>query len=79
MLPVRVEALVAAGADADIDALLGQFALWLDDRTAPAPTAALATCRAIVAEAKNRSDGRTPSVGVHVNVPTRVRMKKDSC
>ncbi|MFF4510478.1 ATP-binding protein [Streptomyces mirabilis] len=56
VLPVRVEALLAAGADAEVDALLGQFALWLDDRTAPAPDAALATCRAIVAEARSHHD-----------------------
>ena len=56
LLPVRVEALVSVGADAEVDALLGQFAVWLDGRTAPAPAAALATCRAIVAEARRRSD-----------------------
>ncbi|MET7647781.1 AAA family ATPase [Streptomyces sp. NPDC005426] len=56
VLPVRVETLIAAGADAEVDALLGQFALWLDDRTAPAPAAALATCQAIVADARGRDD-----------------------
>ncbi|MFF4835254.1 AAA family ATPase [Streptomyces sp. NPDC001315] len=56
VLPVRVEALVAAGADAEVDALLGQFARWLGDRTAPAPAAALATCRAVAAEARSRGD-----------------------
>ncbi|MEU1305783.1 helix-turn-helix transcriptional regulator [Streptomyces shenzhenensis] len=56
VLPVRVEALVASGADADVDELLGQFAAWLDGRAAPAPTAALATCRAVVAEARRRDD-----------------------
>ncbi|WP_179201727.1 helix-turn-helix transcriptional regulator [Streptomyces caniscabiei] len=56
VLPVRVEALVAAGADAEVDALLGQFAVWLDERTAPAPAAAMATCRAVVAEARHRAD-----------------------
>ncbi|WP_435218460.1 helix-turn-helix transcriptional regulator [Streptomyces sp. bgisy034] len=56
VLPVRIEALIAAGADAAVDALLGQFAVWLDDRTAPAPAAAFATCQAIVAEARRRDD-----------------------
>ncbi|MET8401620.1 LuxR C-terminal-related transcriptional regulator [Streptomyces sp900116325] len=56
VLPVRVEALVTAGADADVDALLGQFALWLDGRNAPAPAAALATCHAVVAEARHREN-----------------------
>ncbi|MFF3381326.1 LuxR C-terminal-related transcriptional regulator [Streptomyces sp. NPDC002680] len=56
VLPVRVEALVTTGADAEVDALLGQFADWLDDRDAPAPAAALATCRAVVAEARGSGD-----------------------
>ncbi|MFF4733397.1 LuxR C-terminal-related transcriptional regulator [Streptomyces mirabilis] len=56
VLPVRVEVLAAAGADAEVDTLLEQFAVWLSDRTAPAPAAALATCRAIVAEARHHSD-----------------------
>ncbi|WP_370666197.1 AAA family ATPase [Streptomyces sp. IBSBF 2507] len=56
VLPVRVEALAASGADADVDALLGQFAAWLDGRDAPAPMAALAMCRALVAEARYSGD-----------------------
>ncbi|SCF63406.1 AAA ATPase domain-containing protein, partial [Streptomyces sp. MnatMP-M27] len=43
VLPVRVEALIASGADAEVDQLIGQFAAWLDGRAAPAPAAALAT------------------------------------
>ncbi|MET7539596.1 AAA family ATPase [Streptomyces sp. NPDC005507] len=56
VLPVRVEALVTAGEDADVDALLGQFGLWLDGRNAPAPAAALATCHAVVAEARHQEN-----------------------
>ncbi|WP_228033991.1 hypothetical protein [Streptomyces spongiae] len=56
VLPVRVEALLAVGADAEVDSLLGQFAVWLDEVDAPTPTAALATCRAVVAEARRSGD-----------------------
>ncbi|MEU6415976.1 helix-turn-helix transcriptional regulator [Streptomyces spiralis] len=56
VLPVRIEALVTAGADTEVDALLGQFTVWLEGRSAPAPAAALLTCRAIVAEARSGGD-----------------------
>jgi DNA-binding CsgD family transcriptional regulator/tetratricopeptide (TPR) repeat protein len=50
VVPVRVEALVQAGDIDRADALVRRLAAWLADRDAPAPAAALATCRAIVAE-----------------------------
>jgi DNA-binding CsgD family transcriptional regulator/tetratricopeptide (TPR) repeat protein len=48
--PVRVEALVRAGALAEADRLVSAFASGLRGRHAPAPRAALLTCRAILAE-----------------------------
>lgn len=48
--PVRVEALLAAGKVEDASRLVARFARGLHSRNAPAPRAALATCRAILAE-----------------------------
>lgn len=49
--PVHMEALVAAGEPDQAADLLRDFAAGIEGRNAPAPMAALATCRAILAEA----------------------------
>ncbi len=50
LVPARVEALIAAGRSEDAGRLVAEFARGLRGRTAPAPKAALALCRAILAE-----------------------------
>ncbi|MPZ28980.1 MAG: AAA family ATPase [Micromonosporaceae bacterium] len=50
--PVRLDALVAGGRLGDAEQLVSQFAAGLADRAAPAPAAALDTCRAILAGAR---------------------------
>lgn len=51
LAPAHVDALVASGQLTRAERLLAEFAGGLADRDAPAPAAALATCRAILAEA----------------------------
>ncbi len=53
--PLHVEALVAAGRVEEATVLLRRFTTGLRERTAPGPLAALATCRAQVAEAGGAS------------------------
>ena len=54
IVPVRVEALLAAGRPDDAVKLVDAYADGLGDRAAPAPQAGLATCRALVAEVQGR-------------------------
>lgn len=55
--PVHMDALVAVGELDQAAGFVADFAAGLDGRDAPAPAAALVTCRAILAEAKgNRQD-----------------------
>jgi DNA-binding CsgD family transcriptional regulator len=55
VLPVRVAALAAAGRAHEAAALLPAFARWLRGRVAPGGRAALATCRAMLAEEPDRA------------------------
>ena len=55
VLPVHVDALIAVGRTEAAEALLEPFEAWLSGRSAPAPEAALTTCRALVAEARGDS------------------------
>ncbi|MPZ28165.1 MAG: AAA family ATPase [Micromonosporaceae bacterium] len=50
--PVRIEALVAAGEIPEATRLVAAFAAGLRGRDAPAPRAALAACRALLAESR---------------------------
>jgi DNA-binding CsgD family transcriptional regulator/tetratricopeptide (TPR) repeat protein len=51
VVPVRVQALTAMGRTAEADALVRAFASGLHGRSLPAPKAALALCRAVLAAA----------------------------
>lgn len=53
---VHADALVATGHVDGVDDLVERLAAGLDGRDAPAPVAALTTCRAIAAEAHGRQD-----------------------
>jgi DNA-binding CsgD family transcriptional regulator/tetratricopeptide (TPR) repeat protein len=55
VLPVRVAALAAAGRADEAAALLPAFARWLRGRDAPVGRAAMATCRAMIAEEPDRA------------------------
>ena len=57
LAPVRVEALLTAGRVGEADDLAEAFAAGVHGRRAPAPHAALATCRAILAQHRRDSLG----------------------
>lgn len=52
LVPARVEALIAAGRSEEAERLVAEFSRGLRGRTAPAPKAALALCRAILVECR---------------------------
>lgn len=54
--PVRVQALCAADRDAEAAELIAAFARGLRGRDAPGPRAGLATCRAMLADARGEHD-----------------------
>ena len=62
VVPVRVEALAVSGGSGEAAKLVTAFARGLRGRDAPAPWAALAACRAILAEGRGE-DGR--AAGLH--------------
>ena len=61
--PVRVSALVAAGRADEAAELAEAFARGLRGRGAPAPKAALATCRALLAQAEGDAAGAAAAFG----------------
>ena len=56
IVPIRVQALAATGRPREAAALASQFARGLGGLDAPAPWAALAMCRAVVAEGRDEHD-----------------------
>jgi DNA-binding CsgD family transcriptional regulator len=52
VVPAYVDALVRAGRPEQAGSLVEEFGTWSEGRTAPAPAAALLTCRAILAPAE---------------------------
>ena len=56
-VPVRVAALTAAGRHAEAEELVAAFALGLGNRAIPAAHAALASCRALIVEARSDCAG----------------------
>lgn len=54
LAPVRVEALVAAGRLAEAAELVAGYEQWQRDRDVPAPAAGLATCQAVLAQAREQ-------------------------
>ena len=61
LMPVRVQALIAADRTADAVSLVEAFGAGLDELDAPAPQAALTLCRAIVADATGDPDDTAPA------------------
>ncbi|WP_327093040.1 AAA family ATPase [Nonomuraea sp. NBC_01738] len=64
VMPVHVDALVAAGRTAEARALATAFADGMAGHDAPGPAASVATCRAIVADAEGR-DAEGRDAGLH--------------
>ncbi|MPZ26149.1 MAG: AAA family ATPase [Micromonosporaceae bacterium] len=56
VVPVHLDALAAAGEIAQAEELADQFAGWVADRDAPAPTAASLLCQGILAQARGDLD-----------------------